>query len=179
MQSFLLTSSGFDNRNISLKLRELIGKSFEYSKVLFIPTASMKSQNYEYINLCRQELIDIGVLDSSIFSYNLDYTLSRDIIREFDFIYVCGGNTQDLFEAMENINFKAFLTEFFTSDRVYVGVSAGSIVLNYLGYFTSRLEVHCVEGSSTGLVEDHPTNCINLTDSQAIFLNDEIMELFE
>lgn len=179
MQKILLTSSGFDNKNIAFKFKELINKHNDDIKVLFIPTASMENENYDYINLCKQELLNIGVLDSNIYTHNLDFSISHEEITSFDAIYVCGGNTQYLFEAMERVNFKNALNAFFASDKVYIGVSAGSIVLNYLGYFTSRLEVHCNDGSPVGAVQDSPSNCIKLADNQAVLFVDDTMVLFE
>ena len=83
---------------------------------------------------------------------------------------------------MNEINFKEVVNKFINNGGIYIGVSAGSIATsgNYednLEFIKNKLDVHCEKGSKNGVIVND--DAINLTDNQAIYINDEKMVIFE
>ncbi len=184
MKKLLLTSSGFDNKNIEQKFLDLLSKPVENIKVLFIPTAAITDDQKAIIPLCKKDLLNAGILDNNIDTYNLDRLMNEDEICSFDAIYVCGGNTQHLLDRMNDNQFKQNLTSFLESGGVYVGVSAGSIVMaenleNNLSCLNCRLKVHGKTSSPCGPIIDGNNQTIELTDNQAILINENEAVIFE
>lgn len=175
MKKLILTSSGFDNKNVEELFKKMICKEIHNLKVLFIPRAALQSNNQEYIELCRAELINAGVLENNITRNDLDNEISKDEIANYDVIYMTGGVTKHLVEHMEKYNFKESLDCFFDKDGIYVGVSAGSIALSMhqsekIGLLKSKLKVHSKVGTANGEFIDDFNNEIELTDNQAIII---------
>lgn len=92
-----------------------------------------------FIPLCKNDLLEAGISEDNIAIYDLDRIMCCDEICNFNEIYVCGGTTQHLFNKMNETEFYIPLKEFLDNGGVYVGVSAGGVVLsknlpNNLGY---------------------------------------------
>ncbi len=127
----LLTSSGITNTSIANALFELVGKKPEDTSLVFIPTASnvekgdkewliddlinVKKQNFKCI-----EIADISAVEEKIW---------RPKLEEADILFFEGGNTYHLMEWMNKSGLAALLPDLLKT-RVYVGVSAGSMVTN-------------------------------------------------
>ncbi len=126
MRKLLLTSAGFDNPKLGEKFLELIGKDPKEIKVLFIPIAARTDEEKHYTNESKKELLDLGIKDI------IEYNLEGDIPKEFDAIYVCGGNTFYLLHKIRETGFDKKLIGFIDQGKVYVGVSAGSIIMGPL-----------------------------------------------
>ena len=124
MMIFLLTSAGFINKEISDIFLGLIKKPIGEISVLFIPTASRAKEELAYVNASRQELLDLGV--DHLTTLNLDHKLTEEEVLSTDVIYVCGGNTFYLLQKFRESGFDQLLKQF---DGLYIGVSAGSIVV--------------------------------------------------
>ena len=68
------------------------------------------------------------------------------------------------------------LNEFISRGRVYVGISAGSIVgagnlPNNSSYLRASLRVQTLMGTASGAFENEAVTQIDLTDNQAVFIN--------
>ncbi|MBF4693767.1 Type 1 glutamine amidotransferase-like domain-containing protein [Fusibacter ferrireducens] len=184
MRRLILTSTGFDNKNIERIFKEMISKEIQEIKVLFIPRAALESNNQDYIELCRAELINLGILESNIRREDLNNEIPKDEISLYDVIYVTGGKTNYLIEYMEKYNFRESLDLFFENNGIYIGVSAGSIALSThrsksLGYLKSRIEVHSEVGTDCGEFIDDVNHSIKLTDKQAIIIIDDAYKIIE
>ncbi len=110
--------------------------------------------------------------------------MSCDEICNFNVIYVCGGTTQHLLNKMNETNFNIPLKKFLHNGGVYVGVSAGSVVLsknlpNNLGYINCTLNVHAEEGTECGYLNTSDCPNIKLMDSQAIIITDNDIAIIE
>ncbi len=127
----LLTSGGLANNSISDALFELTGKKSEETTVVFIPTASNVEQGdkdwfiTDLMNLKKQnfksiEITDISAVDEKIWKPSLERT---------DVLYFEGGNTYHLMRWLNKSGLSKLLPELL-KDKVYVGVSAGSMVTN-------------------------------------------------
>lgn len=182
MRKIILTSAGFDNKKIGVRFIELLGKPVEHAKVLFIPTAAITVEQKAVVPLCKQDLLEVGILDNNISIYDFENTKDSKAIREYDAIYVCGGDTRHLLNKFNEgrLDVEAFIN----SGGVYVGVSAGSIVLaqnleNNLGYINCQLNVHKKEGHKPGSIDISNCPTINLTDNQAIVINNQKIEIIQ
>ena len=127
----LLTSSGITNKSIADALFEMVGKKPENIKLVFIPTASNMEEgdkewvtndllNLKKLNLNLIEIVDISVMDEKIW---------KPIIEKADVLFFEGGNTYFLMEWLNKSGLAKMLPELL-KNKVYVGVSAGSMVVS-------------------------------------------------
>lgn len=128
MRRLLLTSAGFENKRIGDEFLRLVNKEPANIKVLFIPTASRTEEELYYVGLCIDELIEMGIKIENIITYNLDYNIEYNEVRGIDSIYVCGGNTYYLLSKVREANFEKVLDRLIDKGKLYLGVSAGSVV---------------------------------------------------
>jgi dipeptidase E len=127
----LLTSSGITNKSIADALFDLTGKKPEDTTLVFIPTASNVETgdkdwlindllNLKKLNFKSIEITDISAVDQKIW---------KPSIERADVLFFEGGNTYHLMEWLNKSGLAKMLPELL-KDKVYVGVSAGSMVTN-------------------------------------------------
>jgi len=123
----LLTSNGFENKEIGLTFKQLFDKDINLVKILFIPIASRTEEELYYIKESKNELLNLGVLSNNIFEYNPE---KSDIsnFSNLDCIYICGGNTYYLLDVLKKTGFNKKIIELVNNGVIYVGVSAGTII---------------------------------------------------
>ena len=127
----LLTSSGITNKSITKALFELVGKKPEETSIVVIPTASNLEQGdkswliNDLVNLKNQNFRQIEIADISAVSEDV----WRPKLEEADVLFFEGGNSFHLMEWMNKSGLTSILPELLKT-RVYVGVSAGSMVTN-------------------------------------------------
>ena len=182
MKKILLTSTGFENKNIEKKFLELLNKNTENAKVLFIITAAIDPDAIRMLSSCLDDLTSCGIKDENITIYDLHKSLKEEDLNEFDAIYVCGGTTKHLVARMEEIDFKKSVNKYIDNGGIYIGVSAGSVCAsgkyeNSLGFIKNVLDVHCDIGTKNGKIETNEKIC--LTNNQAIFIDGNNMTIFE
>jgi dipeptidase E len=125
MKKLLLTSDGFKNPNIGKRFLELADKYPKDIKVLFIATASQTEEEMSYVYESEKELIDLGITREHIVWAD---SLENIETQDYDAMYVCGGNTFHLLNEVRKTGFDKKIVEFVNSGKLYVGVSAGSII---------------------------------------------------
>ena len=182
MKKILLTSTGFDNVNIKNKFLKLLDKNSENAKILFIITAAQNPDAVRILSGCLDDLTSCNVKDENITIYDMHTPLTKDEILKYDAIYVCGGSAKYLAERITEIKFKEALEHFINNGRVYVGVSAGSVVAsgkypNILNLISNSLDVHCTNGTNNGIIGNNDK--IKLTNNQAICIEDNEQYIFE
>lgn len=127
----LLTSSGITNESIAEALIALVGKKAEDISLAFIPTASNVEKGdkgwfiNDLVNIQKQNFKSVDIVDIS--AIEKDLWLPR--IEEADILFFEGGNTYHLMEWLNKSGLTALLPEMLKT-KVYVGVSAGSMVTN-------------------------------------------------
>jgi dipeptidase E len=127
----LLTSSGLTNPSITKALFDLVGKKSDDTSVVFIPTAANVENGdkdwfiTDLINLLKQNFKQIEIADISA----VDEKIWRPRLEQADVIFFEGGNTYYLMEWINRSGLAKILRELLGT-RVYVGVSAGSMVTN-------------------------------------------------
>jgi dipeptidase E len=81
-----------------------------------------------YVNESKKELISIGIREKNIF--DLNFFESFEILEsDFDVVYVCGGNTFDILNSLREKKLDLLIEKVLLNNGVYVGVSAGSIIV--------------------------------------------------
>jgi len=125
----LLTSGGLMNDSIVNALKELVQKPFAQLNLGFIPTASNLEEGgkwwlIEDLEACKKlgfksiDLIDISALPEKIYRQRLEKT---------NVLLFEGGNTYHLMYWVKKSGLDIMLPELL-ENRVYVGISAGSII---------------------------------------------------
>ncbi len=125
----LLTSSGFTNKSITNALLRLANKPFKELKLVFVPTAAnVETGGKEWLitdlhnclklNFAKIEVVDIAAVEKDIWLPQID---------EADVIMFGGGNARYLMTQLKKTGLDKLLPELLKT-RVYVGISAGSIV---------------------------------------------------
>lgn len=127
----LLTSGGITNSSIANALFELTGKRPEEMTVAFIPTASnveVGDKDWlitDLINLKKQNFKSIEIADISA----VNEKIWKPSLERADILFFEGGNTYHLMRWLNKSGLADLLPELL-KDKVYVGVSAGSMVTN-------------------------------------------------
>ena len=177
----LLTCSGIEGKTITNQFKKMLNIEPENVKVLWIPTAAIDNESIAYTEKCKNDLLNIGIQNKNIFTYNLDYKLSLKYVNNFDVIFVCGGECRYLLDKIYSSGFNKIL-EFFKG--LYVGVSAGSCIVSYdfedgLPFLKCKLNVHCNTGSVCGTININNTDLISLNNNQAVVIENENIKIIE
>ncbi|MCL2461531.1 MAG: Type 1 glutamine amidotransferase-like domain-containing protein [Defluviitaleaceae bacterium] len=134
----LLTDSGwygeYENgvqrihENILCRFHDMLGKPAAEAKVLFIPTAANSDESRPAAGKCFAELLSAGISPNNIRVYDVDCSLSEDEAMVFDVIYFTGGDTGYLLRRLRDTGFDNVVKKMVYVNKVYVGVSAGSLI---------------------------------------------------
>jgi len=125
----LLTSTGLANKNITDEFLKMAGKPVSKIKIIFVPTAARSKEELKYVDESRTELINLGISRKNIKTLNLNKSVSFEEVENFDVIYVCGGNTFYLLKKIKETSFDKIIKKFTKINKLYFGVSAGSIIV--------------------------------------------------
>lgn len=132
----LLTSAGIKNERIKQSLLQLLNQPIEECNALCIPTAIYAlpggtSHAWNFFNgdfstpMCELGWKSVGVLELSALP-SLDEAIWRPALDEADVLLVNGGDPLFLYYWMKQSGVAELLKEW---DGVYVGLSAGSMVM--------------------------------------------------
>lgn len=202
MSRLLLTSAGFENPKIGMEFLKLINNDPSNVKVLFIPTAATSEEALFCVEKSRKELLSVGIKNENIITYNLDYMISYEALKEIGVVYVCGGNTFYLLHKIRESKFDITLKNLIKNGIIYVGASAGSLLAGPNINIPDRSEGNDIGISDfTGLnitdvvIKPHYSEeykekieqvkqktkylITTLTDSQALLIIDEDMTVIE
>ncbi len=130
MRTLILTSDGL-SPEIAKELFSLLGKKPEEVKLGFVANAIdpdiQKPESAVYLLQERASFEVIGIQDV----IDVDLRIKEDLAKldDCDVVYVGGGNTFYLLKLMRDSGFDKKIKELLSNDKMYVGVSAGSIVM--------------------------------------------------
>ena len=194
-QNVLLTDCGFylnnalDKPNAPLidRLRGMVGKPFAEATVLFIPTAAKQDEAkaQAVTHRLRNELMAMDFQPCNITIHDINGTLSEADVLQYDIMYITGGKTPYLAQRVRDAGFDKIIRAFIAANKVYVGMSAGSMLLtphfNHddpenpdfagLGILHAYVSVHCAPG--TPHRTDLPLPHIALCENQAITVTND------
>ena len=190
-----LTSSGL-TKDMKISFFNIIEKRPEEVKILYIPTAGMETDGArEGIAICLYELSLMGIPYENIFIYNLELILSKgykrtysayvtdehiasklltaEELKEFDAVFVGGGDSAVLCREMVRTGFDCVLEQAVNDGLVYVGISAGSMYA--AGNWGDGLKIipnPIIPHWSGGKLMSLPTDSkeIQLADGQAVYI---------
>jgi len=139
MIKLLLTSSGISNKSTRDTLEALLGKSIGESNALFVPTGVYPFRggpNYAWWPIAgkmKAALVDLGWRTMGLFELTALPSIKKDVwvssFEDADALLVWGGDPLYLAYWFEQSGLTQVLTSL-NKDLVYVGVSAGSMVVN-------------------------------------------------
>lgn len=119
----LLTSAGLENKIIKdfavSQINEL------KSKTVGVVITGQTIEEKMYIDQSLKELMDLGLTTISI---DISKHNNFNDLAEFDMYYVCGGNTFYILDRIRKTGVDDILLKAIKKDKLYIGVSAGSIV---------------------------------------------------
>lgn len=192
----LLTSAGWHKdidgsvkENIRQRFLNMLCKPVGEVRVLFIPTAAISDEAKKMADKCRDELLNAGIIPENIFVYDIDGSLAADEAMIYDVIYFTGGNTGYLLRRIKDTGFDTTIKKMVYANKVYVGVSAGSILATPnihnpfddktagLAIINAYISVHQPEYAPART--DLPLPHIPLTDNQALVVNWDGYEIVE
>lgn len=146
MATIILTSTGFSHPAIHEAFVQESKSLDRSAQVIIITTASKQGSANPYIQIAHQQFEALGF--SNIVFFDL-LTDTIESLKQAKIIYVGGGNTFRLLKALKDSGADQILQDFCEhSDGIYVGVSAGSLIV----------------GQSIASAVGHDENKVNLTD---------------
>lgn len=110
--------------SIGQTLKNLVGTS--QAKVAFIATASEVVENTDYVDRDRIRLHELGF---ELIEIDLKRPEEFSHLDDCDVIFVEGGNTFYLLDQVRKSQFNKKLKELLKKGKIYVGISAGSILV--------------------------------------------------
>ena len=127
----LLTSSGLRNQTQRDALHDLLGKPFASANLVFVPTASLAEPgDHSWFVADLNRLYGLGWREFDILELNgLPRQMVLDRLMHADVIYVEGGSHYHLARSITGNGLADGLLHAL-EDRVYVGVSAGSMIFS-------------------------------------------------
>ncbi len=129
MKKLLLTSNGLTSKKINKEFLKLIDRPLGLNRILIIHTAN-KRKHFRRINRLKKEFSLFGILKGNIFEANINQKIKASKFGNFEIVYVCGGNTFYILDRIRKTGFDKWLEKFVRMNGVYVGVSAGSIIVH-------------------------------------------------
>jgi len=193
----LLTSAGLENPKVGKAFLKLVGKPASNIKIIFIPTASRTKEELYWVNASIKELESVGVKRTNIQELQINRKITYTEIKDFDVMYMCGGNTFYLLAQIRKFGFDNVIEKFISKGKLYLGVSAGSILMGPdieisgienadindvcltdftgLNYINTLITPHYVEKQKKAIANYQKTvkyKIISLTDDQAIIVID-------
>jgi dipeptidase E len=122
----LLTSTGLTSPHIYEKFRSIVANP-KNQPVAIITTAAEGKENNKYSQLAKKQFESLGFV--SVDFIDLETQPEKDLLS-YGIIYVCGGNTFKLLKFARKANFKLSIEKLLERNGIYIGVSAGSIIVS-------------------------------------------------
>lgn len=124
----ILTSSGLTSEKLKRKFIKLIDKPINQNKFLLM-FGVRNNEELKYVNESEQELIRLGINKNNITRVNFAKEVDLSKLNNFNAIYFCGGNTFYILDRIRKTKLDSLIKDFINKEGLYVGVSAGSIIL--------------------------------------------------
>ncbi len=127
MSTILLTSTGISSDAVRDAFLKEAGEHRD-QHIAIIVNAARDGQENKYVRLAEQQFRDLGFSSISFVDLDVD---PLSLIQEADIIYVVGGNTFTLLKKVMSSGADEILSDRLSTDSnlLYIGVSAGSIIL--------------------------------------------------
>ena len=123
-----LTSAGLPPETTDEFLK-LLGKEPKKTRVCFITTASHPEENKWYVEKDRERLSELCFKVTELDLKDENENSLDAKLKDFDVIFVEGGNTFYLIKYVRESGFDKVLKLFLDKGGIYLGVSAGSMIV--------------------------------------------------
>ncbi len=123
----ILTSSGLETPKLRKNFLNMLERRAIEAKVVVVYTAQ-KPEHLIYVNNVGKELGKIGILYPNVTYLNISSKKSSLSLRDYDVVYVCGGNSFYILDRIRKTGLNRAIRSFVRNGGLYVGVSAGSII---------------------------------------------------
>lgn len=127
-KTLLLTSNGFDGKNVRKEIVKILPKPASKIKLAHIMTASKPEKSTNYVKRDKQQMAKLGFQAEDIDLEGKSEGELRNLLKDKDVIYVQGGNTFYLLKYIKESGFDKIVKELIKKGVIYIGVSAGSYV---------------------------------------------------
>ena len=130
MKNVILTSCGIIDEEFKKQFYRIINKEeIKDKKMLYITTASdgENDSDKSWMDEEYETILDLGFSKENIYEFKIG---QKEInINDFDVIYMMGGNTFYLMDMIRKYNFDTVIKKAMDNGIIYIGSSAGSIIL--------------------------------------------------
>lgn len=152
-----LTSTGLENKDISRNFETSFLPKEAKDLSFLVISIQDSEQDAFYLDKTLSEIKNTGAQDIDVFKLSDEKFITK---KEYDVIFVCGGNTFDYLDRIRKTGLDKFLIDFAKKNKsIYVGVSAGSILA----------------GPDISIAENEDLNNIGLVDLKGLCLTDYII----
>lgn len=158
MKNLLLVSSLAE---VAELLPAFCGAELHGKKLAFIPTASLVETITFYVDDARQTFGRLGLQLLELDIASADPLTISQTLHEADYLYISGGNTFYLLQALQQNGAGQLIRELVQAGKPYIGESAGSIVLAadiaYIAAMDERAAAPALtDTAALGLVDFYP-----------------------
>lgn len=127
MKNIILTSNGFINSSPrSKEIDELFKTIANGKKVMILGNATLGGSNASQREPVKSNFENVGAKKVDIIDINKE---NLNDILEYEVIYAIGGDPRYLLDLVATTNVKEILKQFLKSGGIYIGESAGSMIL--------------------------------------------------
>ena len=142
--TLLLLSKGLTNDTLKSEFLKLLKKeSHLYSIAVIVNASSTEKKKIKKTKKVKIQFAEMGLDSSKIELFDLVKTEPQKL-KEYDIIYILGGNPFLLLDDINRSGAQKAITEFFESDKIIMGYSAGALLLgpdlSLLNHVDSLLE---------------------------------------
>lgn len=105
------------------------GEEIKGKRITFIPTASLVEEVRFYVDDDRKAFEELGIIVEELEITTASPDEISEILNRNDYIFVSGGNTFYLLQELRRKGADALITEQIRAGKLYIGTSAGSVIL--------------------------------------------------
>ena len=105
------------------------GEEIKGKRITFIPTASLVEEVCFYVDDDRKAFEELGIIVEELEITTASPDKILEILNRNDYIFVSGGNTFYLLQELRRKGADILITEQIRAGKLYIGTSAGSIIL--------------------------------------------------
>lgn len=158
MKKIVLTSCGIIDSELKTQFYNLLDKNISEIKLLYITIAVDGEKDTDRIWLEEEyaTILDLGIKEENIAEYHYEENVD---FSSYDIIYMIGGNTFYLLKELREKNLVEKIIQAINNGVIYIGSSAGSIILG--------------KTIETALLYDE--NCVGLKDFTGLNIIDGII----
>lgn len=126
--NLILTSAGLKVETVRVDVIKLLPKPTKELKLAHIITAAKVVLDKDFINRDKKALVDTGFQVTDLDIEGKTEKDLFDLLKDFDIIYVQGGNGFYLLKQIRDSGFDKVVRKLLKQGKWYIGVSAGTYV---------------------------------------------------